>query len=221
MNSYPPELLAQLAPVMFVAGLDLPPGTGNQPPGAPVPQSPSSNRISDPFHILIVRLREALTSQRNVAIWQPEKSKTFHTALVDKEVRFPPRKLTAPDDPAYASSHSPLSPLTPSSPLHPDGLIAPIWIRKHTTLIPSVFVVFTRLYEYPSSPPKSPLERLDVDREKEREAEEKKRDTELSTEIANRKKSTNERNIKLTVVLLASRKMLGEGEEILFQVCIH
>lgn len=82
-------------------------------------------------------------------------------------------------------------------------------------------MVFTRLYEYPSSPPKSPLERLDVDREKEREAEEKKRDTELSTEIANRKKSTNERNIKLTVVLLASRKMLGEGEEILFQVCIH
>lgn len=82
-------------------------------------------------------------------------------------------------------------------------------------------MVFTRLYEYPSSPPKSPLERLDVDREKEREAEEKKRDTELSTEIANRKKSTNERNVKLTVVLLASRKMLGEGEEILFQVCIH
>lgn len=220
MNSYPPELLAQLAPVMFVAGLDVPSNTGNQPPGTP--QSPSSsNKISDPFHILIVRLREALTSQRKVAIWQPEKSKTFHAALVDKEVRFPPRKLIAPDDPSYASSHSPLSPLTPSSPLHPDGLIAPIWMRKHTTLIPSVFVMFTRLYEHPPNAPKSPLEGLYMDREKEREAEEKRHDAELSTEIANRKKNTNERNIKLTVVLLASRKMLGEDEEICSRVCIH
>ncbi|KAF5354759.1 hypothetical protein D9756_005506 [Leucocoprinus leucothites] len=206
MNSYPPELLAQLAPVMFVAGLDVP-----HPPGVPAtPQSPSAAKATDLFHTLITRLREALTNQRKVAIWQPEKSKSFHVILVDKEVRFPPRKLVAPDDPQYASSHSPLSPLTPSSPLHPDGLIAPIWIRKHTTLIPSVFVMFMRLYEHPPNNPKSPLEGPDMDREREREAEERKQDTDLSVEIANRKKSTNERNIKLTVVLLASRKMLDD-----------
>ena len=43
----------------------------------------------------------------------------------------------------------------------------------------------------------------------EREAEEKRRDTELAAEIAQRKKNTNERGIKLTAVLMASRKMLG------------
>lgn len=213
MNSYPPELLAQLAPVMFVAGLDVPQGIAQQPPTTPAtpitPQSPAV-KATDPFHTLIVRLRDALTAQRKIAIWQPEKSKTFHVVLVDKEVRFPPRKLVSPDDPQYASSHSPLSPLTQSSPLHPDGLIAPIWIRKHTTLVPSVFVMFLRLYEHPPNNPKSPLEGPDVDREREREAEEKRRDTDLSTEIASRKRSTNDRNIKLTVVLLASRKMLGE-----------
>lgn len=177
---------------MFVAGLD-------------VPQS----QPSDPFHTLITRLRDALTSQRKIAIWQPDKSKSFHVVSVDKEVRFPPRKLVSPEDPQYPSSHSPLSPLTPSSPLHPDGLIAPIWIRKHTTLVPSVFVMFLRLYEHPQQIPKSPLEGPDVDREREREGEEKRHDTELSVEIANRKKANNDRNVKLTVVLLASRKMLG------------
>lgn len=118
-----------------------------------------------------------------------------------QDVPFPPRKMLRPEDPQYSSSHSPLSPLTPSSPLHPDGLIAPIWIRKHTTLVPSVFVVFRRIYE---SPPLQPGQD-----EREREAEEKRRDTELAGEIALRKKSTNERNIKLTAVLMASRKMLG------------
>lgn len=216
MNSYPPELLAQLAPVMFVAGLDVPPNAAQQPPTTPSTPQSASVKSADPFQTLILRLREALTAQRKVAIWQPEKSKTFHVILVDQEVRFPPRKLVSPDDPQYASSHSPLSPLTPSSPLHPDGLIAPIWIRKHTTLVPSVFVMFLRLYEHPPQNLKSPLEGPDVEREREREAEERRRDAELAAVIAHRKKSTNERNVKLTVVLLASRRMLGEYS---FELC--
>ena len=102
--------------------------------------------------------------------------------------------------------HSPLSPLTPTSPLHPDGLVAPIWVRKHTTLVPSVFVLFIRLYESPPHhAPRSPLDPPHPDRE----AEERRKDTEMTAEIALRKKSTSERGVKLTVVLLASRKMLG------------
>lgn len=77
MNSYPPELLAQLAPVMFVAGLDIPtPPAGSQ----PTPQK-------DPFVVLAIRLREALLAQRKVGIWQPDRSKTFQAVVVDK-VRF-------------------------------------------------------------------------------------------------------------------------------------
>lgn len=208
MNSYPPELLAQLAPVMFVAGLDVPPSTP-----APVAQSPTTPTTprsqQDPFVLLTARLREALLAQRKVAIWQPDKSKSFQIIPVDKAVRFPPRKLVPQDDPGYSTAHSPLSPLTPSSPLHPDGLIAPIWIRKHTTLVPSVFVMFLRIFEYPPHTPKSPLDPPDPDRERERELEERKRDAELAADVALRKKSTNERNIKLTVVLMASRRMLG------------
>ncbi|KAF5317621.1 hypothetical protein D9758_018225 [Tetrapyrgos nigripes] len=67
-----------------------------------------------------------------------------------------------------------------------------------------------RLYEYPPHTPRSPLDAPDPDREREREQEERRRDTELSAEIAHRKKSTNERGIKLTVVLMASRKVLDD-----------
>jgi hypothetical protein len=192
MNSYPAELLTQLVPVMFAAGLDLPPDHNNQ----------------DLFAILTTRLRDALLNTKP-AIYQPEKQKSFHVVLVDKAVRFPPRKII-PDDPQYLTAHSPLSPLTPTSPLFPDGLIAPIWIRKHTTLVPSVFVLFLRIFELPSISPRSPLDHPDPDRERERTDEERRKDFELAAEIAARKKITSERGIKLTVVLMATRRMLDD-----------
>ncbi|KAF9022277.1 hypothetical protein BDZ89DRAFT_208493 [Hymenopellis radicata] len=204
MNSYPPELLVQLAPVMFVAGLDAP----LVPPSSPAPSTTSKSQ--DAFAVLTMRLRDALLSQRKVAIWQPEKAKSFQVILVDRDLRFPPRKMAPNDDSPHVPVHSPLSPLTPSSPLHPDGLIAPIWIRKHTTLVPSVFVLFMRIFEYPQTAPRSPLDGADPDRERDREQEERKRDADLAAYIALRKKSTNERGIKLTVVLLASRRMLDD-----------
>ncbi|KAJ8480730.1 hypothetical protein ONZ45_g15551 [Pleurotus djamor] len=197
MNSYPPELLTQLAPVMFAAGLDPPEATNTQ-------------AGQDPFAVLGIRLREAFLAQRKMSIWQPEKVKIFQVILVDKDARFPPRKTVPPEDPQYPSAHSPLSPLTPTSPLHPDGLIAPIWVRKHTTMVPSVFVLFLRIHESPLNNPRSPLDAPDADREREREQEERRRDAELAAEVALRKKTTNERGIKLTVVLMASRRMLDD-----------
>ena len=199
MNSYPPELLTQLAPVMFVAGLDATPG---------IASSNLSTKAQD-FNILTLRLREALQAQRTAAFWQPEKSQTFQVILVDRDAKFPPRKLVSPDDSQYTTAHSPLSPLTPTSPLYPDGLIAPIWIRKHITLVPSVFVLFTSLFEFPLHNSRTPLDVPNSERERDREQEERRRDSDLAAEVAIRKKTTNERGIKLTVVLMASRKMLG------------
>jgi hypothetical protein len=236
MNSYPPELLTQLAPVMFVAGLGQAAPATPATPGTPMtPTTPGAR--GDPFQTLIARLRDVLSVQRKVAVWQPEQSKSFQVIMVDKvrglrgcvprshlsstsiqqDVRFPPRKYTPPEDPggSYPNAHSPLSPLTPSSPLYPDGLIAPIWIRKHTSLVPSVFVLFLRLPELPPAPtPRSPLDGPDPELERQRTEEERRRDTELAQEIAGRKKATSERNTKLTVVLMASRRLLGNRRSI-------
>jgi len=41
--------------------------------------------------------------------------------------------------------HSPLSPLTPSSPLYPDGIVTPLWITKHQSRLPSAFIAFVSL----------------------------------------------------------------------------
>jgi hypothetical protein len=82
MNSYPPELLVQLAPVMFVAGLDVPPPPEPAPSTSDPPSLPRP--AQDPFNLLTIRLRDALLSQRITAIWQPDKSKTFQTVLVEK-----------------------------------------------------------------------------------------------------------------------------------------
>ncbi|KAH7883282.1 Gryzun, putative trafficking through golgi-domain-containing protein [Phlebopus sp. FC_14] len=215
MNSYPAELLVQLAPVMFVAGLDPLPNT-TPPPPVPEPRvgsqspPPPPPKAQDPFVILAARLRDVLQAQRKPSIWASSRSKIFQVILVDKTVRFPPQKLIPPEDPTYSTAHSPLSPLTPTSPLYPDGLIAPIWIRKHTSLVPSVFVLFLRLFETPHAKPRSPLDQQDPDHERERAEEERKRDIELSTEVARRKGMTSERGIKLTVVLMTSRRMLDD-----------
>jgi hypothetical protein len=62
---------------------------------------------------------------------------------------------------------------------------------------------------------RSPIEPPHPDRE----AEERRKDAEMSAEIALRKKSTGERGVKLTVVLLATRKMLGTPFHTRFDGC--
>ena len=84
MNSYPIELLAQLDPVMFVAGLN-PPTSSASP--ATTPASSSTPRAQDPFAPLIARLRTTLSALRKVSIWQSEKTKTFQVVLADKVCR--------------------------------------------------------------------------------------------------------------------------------------
>ncbi|KAG9036541.1 hypothetical protein FRB95_008596 [Tulasnella sp. JGI-2019a] len=225
MNSYPNELLAQHAPLMFVAGL-APDGSSSSSgagptssASAPVISSPTPAHIvsgsisaatlsspspsdaasrQDPFMVLTSRLTTVLTARRKGVIWDPDRAKSFQVVLVDKNVRFPPRKV------GDGAAHSPLSPMTPSSPVYPDGLIAPIWVRKHSEMIPAVFVLFLRLYE--STTPLSPLEGKDESAKE----EERKQDSDLAIEIGTRKKSCADRGIKLTAVLLASRKMLDD-----------
>ncbi|OJD13098.1 hypothetical protein AJ78_06403 [Emergomyces pasteurianus Ep9510] len=38
--------------------------------------------------------------------------------------------------------HSPISPLTPSSPTFPDGIMTPLWVMKHQKLVPAAFINF-------------------------------------------------------------------------------
>lgn len=44
-------------------------------------------------------------------------------------------------------THSPLSPLNPTSPLYPDGIMTPLWVHRHKEVIPSVVVGFYELWD--------------------------------------------------------------------------
>ena len=140
MNSYPPELLVQLAPVMFVAGLD----TQSQPPqtpASPAPNTPTTPQSrQDPFYVLATRLRDALVSQRKVAIWQPEKTKTFQVVLVDKVRTLSPRDrarcnntagraISAPQTPPARRPAVQLGPLA-ALPLDPVVAALPRWPHR-------------------------------------------------------------------------------------------
>lgn len=82
--------------------------------------------------------------------------------------------------------------------------MAPIWIRKHREMIPSVFILVLRLNEY------EPVGTGPLDPSI-KEEEERSRDNELVKEILDRKRSTIERGIKLAVVLMCSRGLLDSN----------
>lgn len=83
-----------------------------------------------------------------------------------------------------------------------------MWVRKHTEFVPSVFVLFLRLYESPKGPSDSPLGD-EVAAESRRQAE-READEALVREISERRRRLGERGIKLTVVLMATTAALGE-----------
>ena len=105
--------------------------------------------------------------------------------------------------------HSPLSPLTPTSPLHPDGLIAPVWVRKHAELVPSVFVLFLRLFETPVDSTSDAAGAGAGPSGNTNKVKEREMDEALVREIGERRRRLGERGIKLTVVLMASAATLG------------
>ncbi|GAA5850035.1 hypothetical protein JCM8547_000988 [Rhodosporidiobolus lusitaniae] len=224
MDSFPQEFTFHLKPLLYVAGLSPaptpPPAPSTAPPASAPPQGqqaappsqPAAPNVSDPFDVLQAALARTFVSRKGFSLWDASRgaNNDFHVVLVDKNVRFPPlkaRPTTASTQQPPPPLHSPISPLTTTSPLHPDGIIAPIWIRKHRELVPSVFILVLRLFEHDAGQTSNnPLD------PSEREEEERLRDADLVREIVDRKRSIVERGIKLAVVLICSRALLDDPQ---------
>ncbi|ORY47827.1 hypothetical protein BCR33DRAFT_764198 [Rhizoclosmatium globosum] len=79
-------------------------------------------------------IEAALLSRNASSLWESSASRGFfHVVSLPKNHVFPTR-----------SKPSPLSPHTPNSPLHPDGLVTPAWIARHRSQAPCVLVAVAR-----------------------------------------------------------------------------
>lgn len=86
-------------------------------------------------------------------------------------------------------THSPLSPLSSDSPLYPDGLMTPQWIKKHLEL-PSVVVGCYDLWDWsrePGSPPRPKRETGPLASHLLIDPTEREKDTALAHEINERR----------------------------------
>ena len=86
--------------------------------------------------------------------------------------------------------HSTISPLTPSAPIFPDGIVTPLWIIKHQELLPAAFLA---CFPLTSDPNTSSL-----------------RDNQLKTEINNIRNAFGQTNYKTKLMVIF---LCDDGEE--------
>ncbi|KDN38138.1 hypothetical protein K437DRAFT_270646 [Tilletiaria anomala UBC 951] len=217
---------------MHVAGLGIPPHQNTPAEGSKrLSQSSYSVRLEPDAHFptLSGHLRNAFLARGRTSAWDPTigKSPVFHSVLVDRDIRLPPRKVrvststssgVASISPAsQLPPRSPLSPLQLNGPLFPDGIISPQWIRRYRDQVPAVHIIFHCLAQLPAQLLSSTQEPdqvppgIIVQGEDEASTLQKLKayDEELIAHISDSLRILTERGIKLTVVLLTTRGMLS------------
>ncbi|RFU35407.1 hypothetical protein B7463_g999, partial [Scytalidium lignicola] len=205
MDDYAPQYIAHNVPLLFVSGL----GSFQTPDSQNEPQLKLEGpQISSSIPVVDTEDARALlkyfkdTDARNLA-WNSRehgRQKKFKIKTVGRNYTLPARRSQValgsgipfnPRSPTESSKpilHSPLSPLTPGSPLFPDGLIDPRWIDKHQDQIPSAYVSF---YAFDSDPNMSSLH-----------------DNQLKTDINQTKEVLARYKTRLIVALMSDKSTL-------------
>ncbi|TPX36615.1 hypothetical protein SmJEL517_g01153 [Synchytrium microbalum] len=226
MDSFPVEYVAVQLPVLGVFGLSAEetiPTTITSTTGAatsdttgsatPAPPSPLSIKklntgatSTSPSSTLFKKqLLNALVSKSVGGVWDVTSARNSNQFLVvsfEKTYSLPPRK--SPPARNVPIPHSPLSPLTSSSPLYPDGLMTPLWLKRHRELIPSVMVGFYDLWERPSAE-QAPDRNRDPLGAQQAATLERERDGLLAQEINDKRRGAQERGIKFSAVILLGK----------------
>ncbi|KAF9435239.1 hypothetical protein BGZ76_006654 [Entomortierella beljakovae] len=224
METYPPEFVIHLQPTLVVTGLMSAEGasstnnqtlytTDNPPPPPPRPNAPGTTQNQFTLEAQKATLLQAMLARNNVAYWDNTKGLAGSLFYVVPEQRgyiLPTTRRYLQQISQQTPPPSALSPSTPSSPLYPDGLITPYWVRRHREQIPSVFVAVVDLWDRESIvndgssslaqraySDKGPLGVVDpVERE---------HDTILAQELLERRKAAQERSVKFAAVIVLQR----------------
>ncbi|EDN04108.1 conserved hypothetical protein [Histoplasma mississippiense (nom. inval.)] len=169
MDALPPDYVDHNLPLILLSGLGSDPEANSQDgitpdDGVEYPQLREGGvEIFSDFPLLTdstaERVLNALLSQD--ATHRPWNARAgdvgYKIKRVGRTYTLPPRKgPVLPRSPLSSSVsgapsntaaspivlHSPISPLTPSSPTFPDGIMTPQWVTKHQALIPAAFINF-------------------------------------------------------------------------------
>ncbi|KAI9713919.1 MAG: hypothetical protein M1820_000649 [Bogoriella megaspora] len=174
MEDYPSPYIAHNVPLVVLSGL----GDGSRNKGRerlhPLAHGEGATVQSDLPLIAGERAEQLLEEFTAVGgstkSWnsRPESGKSdliqFHLEVAGRKYALPARKAAPPPSspsmtPQAGQSssitanrvlHSPLSPLSPGSPLYPDGIMSASWLEKHQYHVPAVFVSFFQLSSDPN-----------------------------------------------------------------------
>ncbi|KAL4954588.1 Gryzun, putative trafficking through golgi-domain-containing protein [Aspergillus filifer] len=169
MDAYPQPYVANNVPLVLLCGLEIDSDQSNPRTEEPVYPLLEENGIliesdfppldgSVAEELRGVFLREDASHAAREDAPAEEQKAEYKIKSVGRTYRLPPRKANPP--PASPSTsptgnqghghspgssvvlHSPISPLTPSSPTFPDGIMTPLWAAKHQNLVPAAVINF-------------------------------------------------------------------------------
>ncbi|CEP08285.1 hypothetical protein [Parasitella parasitica] len=132
----------------------------------------------------------------------------FRVITVSKDYVLP--KKPSPPAPNLPPPHSHLSPLSHDSPLYPDGVMTPLWIKKHL-YSPSVIVGFYDLWDWQTGagrPPRPQRETGPLASQVLIDPTEREHDTNLAAEINARRKYFQEKGIKFAAVIVLKQRSI-------------
>ncbi|KAM0722891.1 hypothetical protein Q7P37_001089 [Cladosporium fusiforme] len=165
MEDLPIDYTDHNLPLVLLSGLDNEYHTGTAGNGTPRQESGTRLAIQSAAcqgdragHLL----QQFIKRDGSISAWNagtlpgPVGSMKFHMQAIGRSYTLPPRKaapiaqaasvedtVNRPRSPSKSAElHSPLSPLSPGSPIFPDGVFTPLWLAKHQRQIPAVFVAF-------------------------------------------------------------------------------
>ncbi|KAL4809764.1 Gryzun, putative trafficking through golgi-domain-containing protein [Aspergillus unguis] len=168
MDAYPQPYVANYLPYVLLCGLETgsaQPDQGTEEIGYPLLKE-NGTVIESDFPCLETPVAEELrgffldydASRSSSDAFSESSEAQYAIKSIGRSYRVPPRKANPPPissptsptdtrdhDTTRGSSvvlHSPISPLTPSSPTFPDGIMTPLWAAKHQNLVPAAVINF-------------------------------------------------------------------------------
>ncbi|KAK4547428.1 hypothetical protein LTR36_001084 [Oleoguttula mirabilis] len=161
MEAYPGPYVQHDSPLVFLSGLGERPDENRS--GTSIPRQESGTRIvtasaeceGDRATQLLDKLLGHDGSQRawnSAAQSGPKGGLRYRMKPIGRTFTLPPRKAApSPQSPSAdglqsqhrsTELHSPLSPLSPGSPIYPDGVFTPLWVAKHQEHVPALLIAF-------------------------------------------------------------------------------